>query len=153
MLIFRIYDTDLLPASFHKENRKKVRALMPDSTMAIYYAGTGKVRSNDVLEFHQDPDFYHLNRLTEPNSVLFLFKEPTVFKNDTVQELLLLKKRSLLSEVWVEKKLGIEGSELVAYAKKSYDIDDFNWDDLDIDQIDSLFFHDTQKEFRKFIYK
>ncbi len=41
-----IYDTDLLPASFHKENRKKVRALMPDSTMAVYYAGTEKVRSN-----------------------------------------------------------------------------------------------------------
>ena len=56
-----IYDTDLLPASFHKENRKKVRALMPDSTMAIYYAGTEKVRSNDVsYEFHQDPDFYYL---------------------------------------------------------------------------------------------
>ncbi len=145
-----IYDTDLLPVSFHKENRKKVRALMPDSTMAIYYAGTEKVRSNDVsYEFHQDPDFYYLTGLNEPNSVLFLFKEPTVFKNDTVHELLLLKKRNPLSEVWVGKKLGIEGSELVLGMQKSYDIDDFTWDDLDIDQIDSLFFHDTQKEFRK----
>ncbi|GIR59350.1 MAG: hypothetical protein CM15mP65_19310 [Crocinitomicaceae bacterium] len=51
--------------------------------------------------------------------------------------------------MWVGKKLGIEGSELVLGMQKSYDIDDFTWDDLDIDQIDSLFFHDTQKEFRK----
>ena len=28
-----IYDTDLLPASFHKENRKKVRALMPNTNL------------------------------------------------------------------------------------------------------------------------
>ena len=91
--------------------------------------------------------------MNEPNSVLLLFKEPTVFKNDTVQELLLLKKRNPLSEVWVGKKLGIEGSELVLDMQKSYDIDDFTWDDLDIDQMDSLFFHDPQKEFEKVIYK
>ena len=87
-----IYDEDLLPASFHAGNRNKVRALMPERTMAIYYAGTEKVRSNDVsYEFHQDPDFYYLTGLNEPNSVLILFKEPTVFKEDTIQELLLLK--------------------------------------------------------------
>ena len=144
-----IYDKDLLPASFHKMNRKKVRALMPESTMAIYYAGTEKVRSNDVsYEFHQDPDFYYLTGLNEPNSVLFLFKEPTVFKNDTVHELLLLKKRNPLSEVWVGKKLGVEGSELILDMEKSYDIDQFSWVDLSVDQVDSLFFHDPQKEFR-----
>lgn len=144
-----IYDKDLLPASFHKMNRKKVRALMPESTMAIYYAGTEKVRSNDVsYEFHQDPDFYYLTGLNEPNSVLFLFKEPTVFKNDTVHELLLLKKRNPLSEVWVGKKLGVEGSELILDMEKSYDIDEFSWVDLSVDQVDSLFFHDPQKEFR-----
>ena len=145
-----IYDSDLLPASFHKENRKKVRALMPDSTMAIYYAGTEKVRSNDVsYEFHQDPDFYYLTGLNEPNSVLLLFKEPTVFKEDTIQELLLLKKRNPQSETWVGKKLGVDGSELVLEMQKSYDIDEFNMDSLNLLDFDSIFFHDPQKDFRK----
>ena len=62
-------------------NRKKVRALMPESTMAIYYAGTEKVRSNDVsYEFHQDPDFYYLTGLNEPNSVLFYSKNQRFLK-------------------------------------------------------------------------
>ena len=145
-----IYDEDLLPASFHAGNRNKVRALMPERTMAIYYAGTEKVRSNDVsYEFHQDPDFYYLTGLNEPNSVLLLFKEPTVFKEDTIQELLLLKKRNPQSETWVGKKLGIDGSELVLEMQKSYDIDEFNMDSLNLLDFDSIFFHDPQKEFRK----
>ena len=145
-----IFDEDLLPPSFHAGNRNKVRALMPERTMAIYYAGTEKVRSNDVsYEFHQDPDFYYLTGLNEPNSVLLLFKEPTVFKEDTIQELLLLKKRNPQSETWVGKKLGVDGSELVLEMQKSYDIDEFNIDSLNLLDFDSIFFHDTQKEFRK----
>ena len=145
-----IFDEDLLPPSFHAGNRNKVRALMPERTMAIYYAGTEKVRSNDVsYEFHQDPDFYYLTGLNEPNSVLFLFKEPTVFKEDTIQELLLLKKRNPQSETWVGKKLGVDGSELVLEVQKSYDIDEFNMDSLNLLDFDSIFYHDTQKEFRK----
>ena len=81
--------------------------------------------------------------------VCFYYSRNQPFLKDTVQELLLLKKRNPLSEVWVGKKLGIEGSELVLDMQKSYDIDDFTWDDLEIDQMDSLFFHDPQKEFRK----
>ena len=117
-----IFDEDLLPPSFHAGNRNKVRALMPERTMAIYYAGTEKVRSNDVsYEFHQDPDFYYLTGLNEPNSVLLLFKEPTVFKEDTIQELLLLKKRNPQSETWVGKKLGVDGIKtgFLAYEKYS----------------------------------
>ena len=145
-----IYDEDLLPPSFHAGNRNKVRALMPERTMAIYYAGTEKVRSNDVsYEFHQDPDFYYLTGLNEPNSVLLLFKEPTVFKEDTIQELLLLKKRNPQSETWVGKKLGIDGSELVLEVQKSYDIDEFNMHSLNLLDFDSIFYHDLQKEFRK----
>ena len=145
-----IYDEDLLPPSFHAGNRNKVRALMPERTMAIYYAGTEKVRSNDVsYEFHQDPDFYYLTGLNEPNSVLLLFKEPTVFKEDTIQELLLLKKRNPQSETWVGKKLGIDGSELVLEMQKSYDIDEFNMHSFNLLDFDSIFYHDPQKEFRK----
>ena len=31
-----IFDTDLLPPSFHKERRQKLRELMPDSSVAIF---------------------------------------------------------------------------------------------------------------------
>ena len=48
---------------------------MPDNSMAIFYSGINMVRSNDVdFEFHQDPNFYYLTGLNEPNSILVLFK-------------------------------------------------------------------------------
>ena len=47
--------------------------------------------------------------------------------------------------MWVGKKLGVEGSELILDMEKSYDIDQFSWVDLSVDQVDSLFFHDPQK--------
>ena len=72
--------------------------------------------------------------------MLLLFKEPAVFKEDTIQELLLLKKRNPQSETWVGKKLGVDGSELVLEMQKSYDFDEFNMDSLNLLDFDSIFF-------------
>jgi Xaa-Pro aminopeptidase len=109
---FGIYDTDLLPAKFHLDRRKAVKTFLPENSMAIFYSGKSMVRSNDVdYEFHQDPNFYYLTGLNEPNSALVLFKTPVVLDQDTISELLLIKKRNENSEIWVGKKLGIKGSE------------------------------------------
>ena len=68
---------------------------MPDNSMAIFYSGVNMVRANDVdFEFHQDPNFYYLTGLNEPNSILVLFKTPYLFDNDSINELLLIKERN-----------------------------------------------------------
>ena len=143
---FGIYDTDLLPAKFHLDRRKAVKTFLPENSMAIFYSGKSMVRSNDVdYEFHQDPNFYYLTGLNEPNSALVLFKNPVVLDQDTISELLLIKKRNENSEIWVGKKLGIKGSEKFLELEKSFDIDQFNWAEIDLSTIDSLFVHDNYK--------
>ena len=139
-----IYDNDLLPPSFHLERRKAVRTFMPEKTMAIYCSGKSMLRANDVdYEFHQDPNFYYLTGLKESNSILILFKNPFLFENDTINELLLIKERNANSEVWVGKKLGVKGSEIILEIQKTFDIDKFNLENLDLSEIDSIFIHDN----------
>ena len=139
-----IYDNDLLPPSFHMERRKAVRTFMPDKTMAIYCSGKSMLRANDVdYEFHQDPNFYYLTGLNESNSILILFKNPILFENDTINELLLIKERNANAEVWVGKKLGVRGSEIILEIQKTFDIDKFNIENLDLSEIDSIFIHDN----------
>ena len=139
-----IYDNDLLPPSFHMERRKAVRTFMPEKTMAIYCSGKSMLRANDVdYEFHQDPNFYYLTGLNESNSILILFKNPFIFENDTINELLLIKERNANSEVWVGKKLGVKGSEIILEIQKTFDIDKFNLENLNLSEIDSIFIHDN----------
>ena len=139
-----IYDNDLLPPSFHMERRKAVRTFMPEKTMAIYCSGKSMLRANDVdYEFHQDPNFYYLTGLNESNSILILFKNPILFENDTINELLLIKERNANAEVWVGKKLGVKGSEIILEIQKTFDIDKFNIENLDLSEIDSIFIHDN----------
>ena len=119
---------------------------MPEKTMAIYCSGKSMIRANDVdYEFHQDPNFYYLTGLNESNSILILFKNPILFDKDTINELLLIKERNANSEVWVGKKLGVKGSELILEIQKAFDIDKFNIENLDISEIDSIFIHDNFK--------
>ena len=139
-----IFDADLLPASFHQNRRKVLRTLMPENSMAIFYSGINMVRANDVdFEFHQDPNFYYLTGLNEPNSVLLLFKNPYFFENDSINELLLIKERNPSSEIWTGKKLGVKGSELLLKVQRSFNIDDFSFENLDLSNIDTFFMHDN----------
>ena len=139
-----IYDTDLLPPIFHKERRKLVRTFMPENSMAIFCSAKNMLRANDVdFEFHQDPNFYYLTGLNEPNSILILFKNPYLFDKDTITELLLIKERNSNSETWVGKKLGIKGSELLLNVQRSYNIDNFKMEMFNFLEIDSLFIHDN----------
>ena len=139
-----IYDTDLLPPIFHKERRKLVRTFMPENSMAIFCSAKNMLRANDVdFEFHQDPNFYYLTGLNEPNSMLILFKNPYLFDKDTITELLLIKERNPNSETWVGKKLGIKGSKLLLNVQRSYNIDNFKMEMFNFLEIDSLFIHDN----------
>ena len=144
-----IYDLDLLPSSFHADRRKALKTLIPTGGMAVFYSGKSMVRANDVdYEFHQDPSFYYLTGLNEPNSALIIFKKPQIVGIDTISELLLIKERNENSETWVGKKLGVEGSELVLGIQKSLNIDKFSWNQIDFSTIDTVFINQPFKEIR-----
>jgi len=144
-----IYDLDLLPASFHADRRKALKTFMPSGAMAVFYSGKSMVRANDVdYEFHQDPSFYYLTGLNESNSALIIFKKPQIFGVDTIGELLLIKQRNENSEIWVGKKLGVKGSELVLGIQKSFNIDKFSWEQIDFSIVDTVFTNQPFKENR-----
>jgi Xaa-Pro aminopeptidase len=103
------YDTDLLPASFFNKNRQALRDLMPNNSVAIFFANPVRNRSNDVdFEYHQDPNFYYLSGLREPHAALIIYKEDQEFKNDLkTNEILFLQQKDKRNELWTGEILGI----------------------------------------------
>lgn len=118
--LIEIYDKDLLPPSFHASRRDSIRARMDDNSVAIIYSGAVRNRSNDVdFEFHQDPNFYYLTGLNEPNAVLLIFKEPKKVNGEDVKEILYLQNRNPEMEVWNGKRYGVDGAEQILKLEKA----------------------------------
>ncbi|MGQ0829104.1 MAG: aminopeptidase P N-terminal domain-containing protein [Bacteroidota bacterium] len=105
------YDTDLLTKKFHKGRREALRALLPDKSCAVFFAAPERQRANDTkFVYHQNPDFYYLSGLTEPNSLLIIFKEPQTFFDTLItNELIFIQERNPSKEVWTGRLLGKEG--------------------------------------------
>lgn len=106
------YDKDLLPAEFFAKNRQALRNKMPANSVAVFFANPVRNRSNDVdFEYHQDPNFYYLTGLREPNAVLIVYKDQQNFGNDfSTKEILFLQKRDPKNEQWTGKRLGVDGA-------------------------------------------
>jgi len=103
------YDKDFLPASFHKARRDSLRKLMPDSSVIVFFANPERNRSNDVyFEYHQDPNFYYLTGLREPNAMVIIFKEVHQFDSVKTNEILFMQERNPSSELWNGRRLGVE---------------------------------------------
>jgi Xaa-Pro aminopeptidase len=106
-----VYDTDLLSKEFHAGRREALRNLMADSSVAVFFSSTIKTRSNDVdFEFHQDPNFYYLTGLNEPDAVLFVFKNDIQLDGVTCNEILFIQDRNPKTECWTGKLLGEDGA-------------------------------------------
>lgn len=114
-----IYDNDLLSPEFHKGRREALRAKLPEGGVAVFFANPVRKRSNDVYyEYHQDPDLYYLSGLTEPDAVLFVFKEPRKFPDGMHSEMLVVRERDPKREVWEGIRLGMEGArEVLGFQK------------------------------------
>jgi len=105
------YDDDLLSKEFHKGRREALRALMPEGSVAVFFSSPVRNRSNDVdYEYHQNPDFYYLTGLNEPNAVLIIFKE-TQKVADGNKEMIFVQDRNPDNEVWTGRRLGTTGVE------------------------------------------
>ncbi|CUU09226.1 Xaa-Pro aminopeptidase [Candidatus Kryptobacter tengchongensis] len=126
-------DYDLLPPSFFKANREELMKQIGNEAIAIFYSNSLKTRSNDVeYRFKQDNNFFYLTGLEEPDAVLVLVPvgfAPSVLKLATratgkyydvtldtiksdfkIREVLFLKERDSLREVWTGRTLGTKGA-------------------------------------------
>lgn len=135
------HDKDLLPTSFFSNNRKKLRKLMPDNSVAILFSSAVKNRSNDVdYHFHQSPNFYYLTGLREPDAVVLIFKELQEFSNGiSTDELLFLQPSGQPDEVWSGKRLGIDGAINYLGVNKAMSVADFLSFNFEFESFDNVF--------------
>lgn len=104
------YDTDQLPPSFHQQRREKVRAMLTGNSCAVLFSNPVRNRSNDVdYQYFQDPDFFYLTGLNEPNSMLVIYSEPVLFEGVSTNEIIYVQNRDLKKEVWNGRRLGVDG--------------------------------------------
>lgn len=104
--------TDYLPSKFHKQRREALRKMMPEKSVAVFFANPVRNRANDIeYVYHQDPEFYYLTGYTEPHSMLLIFKDTqTNSKGEQYNEVLFVQPRNPYMEMWLGRRLGKEGT-------------------------------------------
>jgi len=134
-----VYDTDLLSKDFHNGRREALRALMPEGSVAVFFSAPVRNRANDVdFEYHQDPDFYYLTGLNEPNSVLVVFKDKQKVA-DGSNEIIFVQSRDPKSEVWTGRRIGTDGVEKQLGIKPALVNDEFYKSGIDFGKFDKIY--------------
>lgn len=134
------YDTDLLPTTFFQNNRNELRKLMPPNSVAVLFANPIQNRSNDVdYQYHQDPNFYYLTGLREPNAMVIIFKDVQEYGSGLkTDEILFLQNRSKSDETWTGKRLGAERAIASLGIKTAMNIVDFTKFNLEFPTFDKI---------------
>lgn len=148
---------DYLPMDFHKKRREALRKKMPDNSVAVFFSNPIRNRSNDVdYVYHQDPDFYYLTGHREPHSVLLIFKEKQKAKKafnepdpaTDYDELIFVRSRNALQELYDGKRLGREGARKKLGFKIAFEGPDFKNYNIDFSKFDKVLFYDFHNDVR-----
>jgi Xaa-Pro aminopeptidase len=117
---------------FHSNNRKELRAQMPENSVSVLFSNPVRNRSNDVYySYHPDPNYYYLTGWREPHSVLLIFKNSLKDSIGDYNEILFVRERNPKDEQWNGKRKGLEGAKKMGFdrilSKKSFSKIDFNF--------------------------
>lgn len=135
------YDTDLLNADFHAGRREALRELMPANSVAFIFANPVRNRSNDVdFEYHQDPDFYYLTGLTEPNAVVMILSEERKIDGVKTNEIIFVQPRDATLEMWNGPRLGVDGVTQQLGFEDAFENTQFSEFDLELSSFDNVYY-------------
>ena len=142
--------TDFLSKEFHKERREALRAKMPKNSVAIFFANPVRNRSNDVdYVYHQDPDFYYLTGLKEPNSVLVVFSEnQSNTKGVSYNDVLYVQEKDPRQEMWNGARVGIDKARTELGFSNTATTKAFLNSDTDYKSFDKVLFHNFNDDYR-----
>ncbi|WP_084373212.1 aminopeptidase P family protein [Reichenbachiella faecimaris] len=141
--------SDDLKSEFHKERRAELRAKMPDNSVAIFFANAVRNRSNDVYYvYHQDPNFYYLTGHKEPHGVLLVFKEQQQVNDEKLNEILFVRGRDALRELYDGARLGKDGASEKLDVQIAFENPDFKTFNIDFSTFDKVLFYDFQNDVR-----
>jgi Xaa-Pro aminopeptidase len=142
--------TDFLTKEFHKERREALRAKMPSGSVAVFFSNPVRNRANDVdYVYHQDPDFYYLTGLSEPNSVLVIFSEKqTNAKGTSYQDILYVQEKDPRAEMWNGYRLGEEKAKTELGFDYVLNTKSFLNSDIDYKSFEQVLFHNFNDDYR-----
>jgi len=140
---------DYLTKEFHQERREKLRELLPKKSVAVFFANPVRNRANDVeFVYHQDPNFYYLTGYKEPHALLLVFKEEQNYKNATYNELIFVQERNEFAEMWIGKRLGVEGVQDELGFRAVYNGIEFKNYDIDFSKFNKILFENFKNDVR-----
>ena len=141
---------DFLSKEFHKERRAALRELLPDNSVAVFFANPVRNRANDVdYIYHQDPDFYYLTGYQEPHATLLVFSEKQTGKNgEAYDELIFIQPKNALMEMWTGRRLGVDGVKNKLGLEQVFNNTEFKGYDLDFESFDKVLFFQFNNDVR-----
>ncbi len=140
---------DLLSSDFHQERREALRAKMPENSVAVVFSNPVRNRANDVnYVYHQDPNFYYLTGHREPHSVLLLFKDKQRINGQRTDELIIVRQRNALQELYDGARMGKEGAKTELGFSVAYEGTEFADLPIDFSKFDQVLFYDFHNDVR-----
>src|SRR5690606_35550650 len=106
-------------------------------------------RANDVdYVYHQDPNFYYLTGHTEPHAVLLIFKEKQQVGSNSFNEIIFVRERNALMELYDGARLGKEGATRELQIQVALEGPDFAQFNLDFSKFSKVLFYDFMTDVR-----
>lgn len=140
---------DFLPVAFHRDRRDQLRERMPANSVAVFFANPVRNRANDVdYIYHQDPDFYYLSGHKEPHAVLLIFKEKQVLDGYSFDEIIFVRQRNALQELYEGGRIGKEGAKEKLQFKLAFEGPDFEDFNIDFSKFSKVLFYDFNNDVR-----
>ena len=140
---------DYLKKEFHKDRRAQLRKLLPNNSVAVFFANPVRNRANDVeYVYHQDPNFYYLSGYKEPHALLLIFKENQQINNKEVDEILFVQERNEYAEMWTGKRLGVGGAQDDLGFRVAFNGKDFKSSKIDFSIFDKILFEKFKNDVR-----
>jgi Xaa-Pro aminopeptidase len=102
-------DSKRLSAGFYQGRREALRQMMPANSVFVLFASPERTFAGDVdYVYHQNPDLYYFSGYLEPNSMMYIFKEPQSIKGITnpVSEVLFTPPQNAQTVTFTGKKMG-----------------------------------------------
>lgn len=141
--------TDLLSSEFHKKRRDVFRSKMPTNSVAVFFSNAIRNRSNDVdYVYHQDPNFYYLSGSKEPNGMLLIFKEKQRNGKISYDELLFVRSKDPLAELYDGARYGKDGAKEKLGFEIVFETPEFELFDIDFSSFDQVLFYDFLNDIR-----
>jgi Xaa-Pro aminopeptidase len=100
-----------LSVGFYKSRREALRQMMSSNSVFVLFASTERTFSGDVdYVYHQNPDLFYFSGYLEPNSMMYIFKEPQSVNGISypVIEVLFTPSVNAQAVAFTGKKMGAE---------------------------------------------